>query len=301
MAYDRYGRERDYDRGYRRDYERSQDRYDRHRQDERNRGRAVYGREDEDRGFFDRASDEVRSWFGDEDAERRRMRDERQQREDERRYGRGGFARGAGYGGGYGWSGTGGADFGPYYGGVDQPHLYTPYGSPGGTLNHPRSSWNYGAEREEARGWAGSPIEGPAHDYRAWRDRELEAFDQDYNEYRRERQSAFEDDFGKWRETRQSQRQSLKQVREHMDVVGSDGEHVGTVDHVRGDHIKLTRTDKDAGGHHHRIPCAWVSTVDTKVTLNRSAADAKRAWQDAEERDDGNGPHVLNRSFAGTY
>jgi osmotically-inducible protein OsmY len=36
-----------------------------------------YGRRGDDRGFFDRAGDEVRSWFGDEDAQRRRMRDDR--------------------------------------------------------------------------------------------------------------------------------------------------------------------------------------------------------------------------------
>jgi BON domain len=51
-------------------------------------GRGEYGRgrdyrygsarEGEERGFFERAGDEVRSWFGDEDAERRRMRDERE-------------------------------------------------------------------------------------------------------------------------------------------------------------------------------------------------------------------------------
>lgn len=37
-----------------------------------------YGRDDydqDDRGFIEKAGDEVRSWFGDEDAERRRMRD----------------------------------------------------------------------------------------------------------------------------------------------------------------------------------------------------------------------------------
>lgn len=32
--------------------------------------------ERDDRGFFDRAGDEVRSWFGDDEAQRRRMRDE---------------------------------------------------------------------------------------------------------------------------------------------------------------------------------------------------------------------------------
>jgi osmotically-inducible protein OsmY len=39
---------------------------------EQGRGRS----ERDDRGFFDRAGDEVRSWFGDEEAHRRRMRDE---------------------------------------------------------------------------------------------------------------------------------------------------------------------------------------------------------------------------------
>ena len=46
-----------------------------------------YGRRGE-RGFFDRAGDEVRSWFGDEDAERRRARDERELRDAERGWGR---------------------------------------------------------------------------------------------------------------------------------------------------------------------------------------------------------------------
>src|ERR687890_2862276 len=37
------------------------------------------------------------------------------------------------------------------------------------------------------------------------------------------------------------------QVQEHMEVVGSDGGHVGTVDHVEGDRIKLTRKDDPDG------------------------------------------------------
>jgi len=48
----------------------------------RERGDDGPGRRD-DRGFFERAGDEVRSWFGDEEAQRRRMRDERDE------YGRG--------------------------------------------------------------------------------------------------------------------------------------------------------------------------------------------------------------------
>ncbi|MEE4204741.1 MAG: SWFGD domain-containing protein [Erythrobacter sp.] len=41
-------------------------------------GRGYRGGRDRDRGFFDKAGDEVQSWFGDDDAERRRNRDHRQ-------------------------------------------------------------------------------------------------------------------------------------------------------------------------------------------------------------------------------
>ncbi|MFD2498488.1 SWFGD domain-containing protein [Rhizorhabdus histidinilytica] len=70
---------------------------------------------DDDRGFFDRAGDEVRSWFGDEEAERRRRWDERvRQREYDRRYGEG---DGGGYEGGrYTGARVGGA--GGSYGGA---------------------------------------------------------------------------------------------------------------------------------------------------------------------------------------
>jgi hypothetical protein len=33
------------------------------------------------------------------------------------------------------------------------------------------------------------------------------------------------------------------QIKEHMEVVGSDGQHVGTVDGVEDDRIKLTKSD----------------------------------------------------------
>lgn len=48
-----------------------------------------YGRDyDRDRGFFERAGDEVRSWFGDDEAERRRRIDEARYGRDWDRYGR---------------------------------------------------------------------------------------------------------------------------------------------------------------------------------------------------------------------
>ena len=68
-------------------------------------------------------------------------------------------------------------------------------------------------------------------------------------------------------------------IREHMKVVGSDGAHVGTVDHLEGDReIKLTRRDSD-DDEHHFIPTSWVQEVGDAVRLNRSADDARREWR----------------------
>ena len=68
-----------------------------------------------------------------------------------------------------------------------------------------------------------------------------------------------------------------------MEVVGSDGSHVGTVDCTSGDSIILTKSDPNARGHHHRIPCGWVESVDSKVALNITAEEAMRRWRDAED------------------
>ena len=52
--------------------------YDRFDRDERSRWTDDrFGRGRDERGFWDRASDEVASWFGDDDAERRRRQDSR--------------------------------------------------------------------------------------------------------------------------------------------------------------------------------------------------------------------------------
>jgi hypothetical protein len=157
------------------------------------------------------------------------------------------------------------------------------------------------------RGGGGSDISD--HSYSEWRRRQIEALDNDYDEYRREHQSKFDQEFHGWREKRQGQRSSMSRVTEHMEVVGSDGSHVGTVDAVKGDRIILTKSDEAAGGRHHSIPCSWIESVDDKVTINRSAEDAHRAWRDEEnnralfEREDqgSEGPRVLDRSFRGTY
>lgn len=216
----------DGDRGGRRDY-----------------GRRAPGYDYEDRGFMARAGDEVRSWFGDDEAERRRELD---MRYDER------------------------------------------YGD----------RWD-------------SPY-GHDDDYHHWRRQQVAALDRDYDEYRREHRQKFHNEFGTWRQDRQSQRTALSRVTEHMEVVGSDGAHVGTVDHVRGDRILLTKSDADAGGRHHSIPSRWIDHVDDKVTIRKTADEAHAHWRD-EERNSamfgsgepdyqaGAGAHMLDRSFSGTY
>eukprot|EP01035_Chromulina_nebulosa_P012472 gene12472-16624_t len=48
----------------------------------------------------------------------------------------------------------------------------------------------------------------------------------------------------------------ISEIKEHMEVIGADGVHVGTVDHVEGNRIKLTKADSGEGhhkGHHHFI------------------------------------------------
>jgi hypothetical protein len=68
-------------------------------------------------------------------------------------------------------------------------------------------------------------------------------------------------------------------VREHMEVIGSDGMHVGTVDMLRDDRIILTKNDPDSGGLHHSIPCFWIRSVDARqVTLEKTAAEVHAAW-----------------------
>ncbi|MDI1327455.1 MAG: DUF2171 domain-containing protein [Brevundimonas sp.] len=68
------------------------------------------------------------------------------------------------------------------------------------------------------------------------------------------------------------------QIREHLEVVGSDGEHVGRVDHVLGDQIELARLDLADGFKHHMIPVSWVDHVGEHVHLNVTRDEARARW-----------------------
>jgi len=50
-------------------------------------------------------------------------------------------------------------------------------------------------------------------------------------------------------------------IKEHMEVTDAAGQHVGTVDDVEDNQIKLTRTDS-ADNQHHYIPLDSVDRID---------------------------------------
>lgn len=340
MAYDRY----DSRRGSTNDRGRwSDDRYE---------GRE-HGRRDE-RGFFERAGDEIASWFGDDDRDRGRQENRSYGRDDDYRR-----ERGRSGGGFFGGRPEHGADrdrgdwnqresFGrergrrsvwsdESSGGYDQPRGYRPmtgdygrseqffaasgFGSDRGmdrdfdrdrSPGRPESQWDRDDYRRTSYSGGFGGARERSHDphYHNWRQRQIDELDRDYDEYRSENQSRFESDFGNWRERRQQKRGMLGQIREHMEVVGNDDEHVGTVDRTAGDRIILTKSDPESGGAHHSLSCSDVDRVEgDRVILDCSAEQAKQRWRDEnrsralfEREDQGEmGPRALDRSFSGTY
>ena len=70
----------------------------------------------------------------------------------------------------------------------------------------------------------------------------------------------------------------MTEIKAHMEVIGADGVHVGTVDKVEGGRIKLTKKDSGEGshkGHHHFIDKGLVAEVEgDKVRLSAVGAVA---------------------------
>jgi hypothetical protein len=80
-------------------------------------------------------------------------------------------------------------------------------------------------------------------------------------------------------------------IREHMEVIGADGVHVGTVDHVEGSRIKLTRKDSGAdvegaesshAGHHHYISLGLVAEVEGDQVRLSANADVAVTFEEEE-------------------
>jgi hypothetical protein len=76
----------------------------------------------------------------------------------------------------------------------------------------------------------------------------------------------------------------VDQIREGLEVVGSDRNHVGTVDALAGQLLKLTKGDPASGGTHHYLDLALVSGIEgNTITLLVPAAEARERW--SEESD----------------
>ncbi len=77
------------------------------------------------------------------------------------------------------------------------------------------------------------------------------------------------------------------QIQEHAEIIGADGVHVGTVDHVQGDRIKLTKNDSPQtedgqGAKHHYISLGLVAEVEEGVVrLSATGANAVTLEEDA--------------------
>lgn len=292
MAYDRFDPPRN--RG--RDRFEPESNRDRYSDDDSRRWRGE-GRDD-DRGWFERAGEQISSWFGDEDDDHRRgSRDH---------YGAGRrepvSRRSEPWGGGRSDTDRDLHDRDRYRPMAGDYGRSEPIGRGGGRSFEDR-------QRQPRSGSSSSQGIHDPH-YNSLRQRHIEELDRDYDDYRRENQSRFESEFGSWRERRSQKRSLLGTVREHMEVVGNDDQPVGTVDRVAGDKIILTKSDPEAGGSHHSISCTNIDRIeDNRVILDCGGDDAKSVWRNedrdralGEREDQGEaGPHMLNRSFEGTY
>jgi len=77
----------------------------------------------------------------------------------------------------------------------------------------------------------------------------------------------------------------LSQVKEHAEVIGADGVHVGTVDSVKGNRIKLTKADSGEGshkGHHHFISGGLVAEVEDGVVRLSANADVAVTFEEEQ-------------------
>lgn len=81
-------------------------------------------------------------------------------------------------------------------------------------------------------------------------------------------------------------------IREHMEVIGADGVHVGTVDHVDGNRIKLTKKDSGAEvsegtgsheGHHHYISIGLIADVEGDQVRLSANADVAVTFEEEEQ------------------
>jgi hypothetical protein len=77
----------------------------------------------------------------------------------------------------------------------------------------------------------------------------------------------------------------FEDIREQMEVIGADGVHLGTVDRIEGDRIKLTKADSGEGsheGHHHFISRGLVAEVEGNQVRLSANADVAVTFEEEE-------------------
>jgi hypothetical protein len=74
-------------------------------------------------------------------------------------------------------------------------------------------------------------------------------------------------------------------IKEHAEIIGADGVHVGTVDRVEGDRIKLTKKDSGEGsheGHHHYLAISLIAEVEGEVIRLSANADVAVTFEEED-------------------
>jgi hypothetical protein len=90
----------------------------------------------------------------------------------------------------------------------------------------------------------------------------------------------------------------LTQIQPNAEVIGADGVHVGVVDHVDGDRLKLTKMDS-VDGRHHFIDRGLIAEIeDGKVRLS---ANADVAVTLEDENDDPGEDERLDEGLEETF
>lgn len=74
-------------------------------------------------------------------------------------------------------------------------------------------------------------------------------------------------------------------IKEHAEVIGADGVHVGTVDAVENGRIKLTKPDGGEGkheGHHHYISLGLVADIEDGTVRLSANGDVAVTFEEEE-------------------
>jgi len=78
-------------------------------------------------------------------------------------------------------------------------------------------------------------------------------------------------------------------IKEHAEIIGADGVHVGTVDHVEGGRIKLTKLEVESNahkGHHHYIDLGLVAGIEGDQVRLSANADVAVTLEEEEDGED---------------